>query len=119
MDVRDALGKVLREHTQAAADLQHDVLRGQLGSAADHAEDVRVDQEVLPEVVVGTHAKLAHPPQTRLDEGAGWLVGLIARRSTTSHGAHAQPNTRAALRSTVAPSSPAETPRSSARKATV
>ena len=69
--VRDALRQVLREHAQAAADLQHDVLRGELGGPADHAEDVRVDQEVLAELAVGMYAELAAC-------GAGW-AGRVAR----------------------------------------
>ena len=80
---------------------------GQLRGAADHAEDVRVDQEVLAELAVGAYPELPQPAQARLD-GARHP----ARRSH-------QPNTRAALRSTAAPSSATETPRSSARKATV
>ena len=65
--VRDALGEVLREHAQAAADLEHHVLRRELGRAVDHAEDVRVDQEVLAELAVGAHAEAAHAPQAGLD----------------------------------------------------
>ena len=80
----------------------------QLGGALDHAEDVRVDQEVLPELAVGMHVEPAHAPQPRLD-------GSRAR-----HGAHPQPNTRAALRSTRrVRARPTDTPRSSAMKAAV
>ena len=104
--VADTLSEVLREHAQAPADLQHDIGAVQLGGTVDHAEDVRVDQEVLPQLAVGAHGELAHPSQARLDGSIG-------------HGAHPQPNTRDALRSTVALSCCVETPRSSARKATV
>ncbi len=82
--VGDALGEVLGEHAEAAADLEHDVAGVELGGAADHAEDVRVDQEVLAEVAIGPHAEAAHAPQARLRRGV-------------RHGAHAQPNTRAAF----------------------
>ncbi len=106
MDVRDALGEVLGEHAEAAADLEHDVLGAKLGGALDHAEDVRVDQEVLAELAVRAHAEAAHPAQARLPGRVG-------------HGRAHQPNTRAALRSTAAPSSPTPTPRSSAMNASV
>ena len=49
---RDALGEVAREDAHARADLEHDVVRPELGEAADHAEDVRVDEEVLAELLL-------------------------------------------------------------------
>ena len=64
--VRHALGQVLGQHAEAAADLEHDVAAVELGRAADHAEDVRVDQEVLPELAVRPHAEAAQAPQARL-----------------------------------------------------
>ena len=66
VDVARAFGEVLREHAEAAADLEHDVVVGQLGGAADHVEDVRVDEEVLAEVAVRADAELAHPSHARL-----------------------------------------------------
>ena len=66
VDVPRAFGEVLGEHAEAAADLEHDVVLGQLGGAADHVEDVRVDEEVLAEVAVRADAELAHPPDGRL-----------------------------------------------------
>jgi len=104
--VGDPLGEVLRQHAQTPSDLQHDVLRCELGRAVDHPEDVRVDQEVLSQLAVGAHGEAVQPSQAGLDGSLG-------------AGAHHQPNTRAALRSTVAPSSCALTPRRAARKATV
>ncbi len=64
--VAHARREVLGEHAEATADLEHDVLRRELGGALDHAEDVRVDQEVLAELAVRAHAEAAHPPQARL-----------------------------------------------------
>ena len=61
-----ALGEVLAEHAEPAADLEHDVLVVQLGGAADHVEDVRVDEEVLAEVAVRPDAEVAHPADARL-----------------------------------------------------
>ena len=64
---RDALGEVLAEHAEAAADLQHDVVGLQVRGAGDDVEDVRVDQEVLAEVALRADAERLHPPQARLD----------------------------------------------------
>jgi hypothetical protein len=66
VDVPRALGEVLAQDAQAAADLEHDVLVAQLRGALDDAEDVRVDEEVLAEVALGAHAELAQAPQARL-----------------------------------------------------
>ena len=49
VDVRDALGEVAREGAEARADLEHDVVGLEIGEAADDAEDVLVDEEVLAE----------------------------------------------------------------------
>ena len=48
----DALGEVAGEDTEAGADLEHDVVFLELRESADHAEDVFVDQEVLPQLAV-------------------------------------------------------------------
>ena len=45
--------EVLAQHAEAAAHLEHHVACVELGGAADHAEDVVVDEEVLPELAVG------------------------------------------------------------------
>ena len=50
VDVRDAVGEVGRQDAEPGADLQHDVLRLELGEPPDHAEDVRVGEEVLAEL---------------------------------------------------------------------
>src|SRR5215218_4471818 len=68
--VRAAGGEVLAQHAQTAADLEHDVRSVELGGALDHAEDVRVDEEVLAEVALRAHPELLEPPQARL----GWKV---------------------------------------------
>ena len=86
--VRGALGEVLRQHAEPAADLQHHVAGAELGGAADHVEDVRVDQEVLAQLAVGPDAELAQAAQARL-------------RRELGH----QPSSRAALASTAASSS--------------
>ena len=46
------VGEVAREHADARPDLEHDVVGLQLGEPADHAEDVLVDEEVLPELLL-------------------------------------------------------------------
>ena len=121
--VLDALGQVLGQNAQPSADLQHNVLVGQLGGAADHAKDVRVDQEVLPQLAIGCNAELLQSPQAGLDRRRGRAgrprCMAPARSGGIRHEPAHQPNTPAALRSTVVPSSDADTPRSSARKATV
>ena len=66
VDVGGTRGQVLAEHAQPTADLEHDVVVGELGRALDDAEDVRVDEEVLAEVALGAHAELAHAAQARL-----------------------------------------------------
>src|SRR5205085_7150360 len=103
VQVRDARGEVLRQDPQSSADLEHDVRGVELRRAADHVQDVVVDQEVLTELAVRPNAELAQPAQARLTR-----FGASSRVLTH------QPKTRAALRSTVASSSPYATPRSSA-----
>ena len=48
--------EVLGEDAEARADLQHDVLLPELGEPADHAEDVLVDEEVLPKLLLRADA---------------------------------------------------------------
>src|SRR5262249_36760524 len=86
--------------------LEHDVGAIHARGAPDHAEDVRIDQEVLPQLVVRAHAEAPHSPQRG-------LAREIHQQT------HHQPNRRAALRSTSAPSSATEEPRSRARNSTV
>ena len=94
--------EVLREHAEAAADLEHDVGGLERGGAADHVEQVRVDQEVLAELPVGADAELTQAAQARLDREV----------------AH-QRSSRAALASTAASSSSYAIPRRSATKRAV
>ena len=61
VDVRDAVGEIAREHAEAGADLEHDVVRRELGEAADHAEDVLVDEEVLAELLLRGRTVTAAP----------------------------------------------------------
>ena len=102
VDVRRALGEVLRQHAEAAADLEHDVVGAQLRRPRDHAEQVRVDQEVLPQVAHGADAEGLQAAQARL-------------RRELAH----QPNRRAAFASTACSSSAYSMPRRSAMKRAV
>ena len=61
VDERDASGEVAGEHAKARADLQHDVVRVQLGEPADDAEDVLVDEEMLAELLLRADA---HGPKS-------------------------------------------------------
>ena len=88
VDVGRAIGEVLRQHAEPAPDLEHDVGGAELRGAADHVEDVRVDQEVLAQLAAGPDAELAQAAQARL-------------RGKLAH----QPSSRAALASTAASSS--------------
>src|SRR5262249_58564005 len=58
---RDAVGEEAREDPAAGADLEHDVVRGELGEPLDHPQDVLVDQEVLPEFFL--RARVHRPKQ--------------------------------------------------------
>ena len=49
VDVPDAVGEERRQHTEARADLEDDVVLLEPGEALDDAEHVSVDEEVLPE----------------------------------------------------------------------
>ena len=102
VDVLRALGEVLREHAEAAADLEHDVALVQLRRPPDDVEDVRVDEEVLAELAVGADLELAQSAQARL-------------RRELAH----QPISRAALASTAASSASYEMPRQAATKRAV
>ena len=60
VDERDTVGEIASEHAEPGADLQHDVLGPQTGQAADDAEDVLVDEEMLAELPVrddSTHGR--------------------------------------------------------------
>ncbi len=56
MDVGGARREVLREDAEPGADLEHDVVRVELGEPADHAEDVRIGEEVLAELLLRADA---------------------------------------------------------------
>ena len=73
---------------EPAADLEHDVVGRQRRLAPDHVEQVRVDQEVLPQVAVGADPERLQAAQARL-------------RREPAH----QPNRRAAFASTACSSS--------------
>jgi hypothetical protein len=105
--VPDALREELRKDTEPSPDLEHHVVRRELRRAPDHVEQVVVDQEVLAEVAIGPDVELAQAAQAGLP-----------RRGRLAGAGH-QPKTRAALRSTIAPSSAYETLRSSATRSAV
>ena len=92
--VRAAPGEARRERADARADLERDVVGRERRQPLDHAEQVVVDEEVLPELAIGPQAELGQPGERDL-----------ARR------AHGRAKTRAAFASTCAASSPASTPR--------
>ncbi len=52
VDPSDPLGEIVGEDAEPGTDLEHDVVCVELGEAADDAEDVLVDEEVLPELSV-------------------------------------------------------------------
>src|SRR5438874_3186525 len=81
----DALGEVARQHSQPGADLEHDVVRRELGEASDHAEDVLVDQEVLAELLL------------RSDHSAKHSVAFASMRAASSPGS--SPRVSASVRS--------------------
>ena len=90
MHERYPVGEVRREDAQARTDLQHGVVRVELGEAADHAEDVLVHEEVLSELAVWSDRE-----------------------------PHGSENAAAALASMRAPRSAASTPRTLASSSTV
>ena len=95
----DAVGEVLREHTEARADLERDVAGLEFCEAADHAEDVRIGEEVLSKRLLRDDA---HGDEGRnrvgLDLG-GQPVGSTARTPqardvwTTNAGSFRRPRT--------------------------
>ena len=56
-DLRRLLQKCQRERTDARADLQHALVTVELGQTADVLDHMVVDQEVLPQTVLGRQAK--------------------------------------------------------------
>src|SRR6185503_1198507 len=56
------LGEVAREDAEPRPDLEHDVVRLERREPADHAQDVRVDQEVLAQILA---RRDAHSAKTR------------------------------------------------------
>ena len=76
VDVRDALGEVAREDAEAGADLEHDVVRAEVGETADHAEDVLVDEEVLAELLL---RRDPHSPNAAVALASIWRgeLGLV------------------------------------------
>ena len=58
MHQTNPLRKVVGQHSETRADLEHDVLRVEPGKPVDHAEDVLVDQEVLAEIAVRCDGEL-------------------------------------------------------------
>ena len=100
VQVRAERREVLAQDAEPAADLEHHVTLLDLGQAIDHAEDVGIDKEVLPQVALGADRVLAHPPQARLGGERALLTGVRLKSSLSAH----QPSSSAALRSTTASS---------------
>ncbi len=84
VDVGDALGEVLAEDAEAAADLEHDVLGRELGGAADHVEDVGVDEEVLAQIAVRPDPELAHPADAGLAHQPKSFAPLASTAASSS-----------------------------------
>ena len=74
-------GEELRQHADAGADLEHDVVRRELGEAADHAEDVLVHEEVLAERLLrtGDHSQTEALGRVAVDLPLELLRILVAR----------------------------------------
>src|SRR5439155_8191410 len=97
VDVRDAVGQVAREHAEARPDLDHDVVGLQVSEAADHAEDVLVDEEVLAELLL--RADAAHRPKAAVAfvsircsrSGSPRTSASAARTSITLAGSFGRP----------------------------
>src|SRR6266508_4142394 len=58
----NSLGEKARQDAAARPDLEHDVARRELGEPLDHAQDVLVDEEVLPKLLLGSQG---HKPKQR------------------------------------------------------
>ena len=95
--VRAVGGQARGERAHARADLERHVVGAQLGEPLDHAEQVVVHEEVLPEARVGTETELGQP-----------------RERDLARDVHGKAKTRAALASTCAARSGAPTPRMAA-----
>ena len=65
VQVRDPWRHPLREHPRTAAHLEDHIVVMELGQALDDAEDVAIDEEVLPELALaGARPRRAHHPNT-------------------------------------------------------
>ena len=84
VDVARERGEVLGQHAEAAADLEHDVLRAELRRPADDAEDVRVDEEVLAEVALGPDVEVGEPAQTRLGHHRSSAAAVASTAASSS-----------------------------------
>ena len=84
VDVARQRGEVLGQHAEAAADLEHDVLRAELRRPVDDAEDVRVDEEVLAEVALGPDVELGEPAQTRLGHHRSSAAAVASTAASSS-----------------------------------
>ena len=80
--VRDALREEARQHTEAGADLQHDVVGREPGEPSDHAQDVLVDEEVLPQGLARRDVT-AHRPNTRVAFSSILRSSAVASTSRT------------------------------------
>src|SRR5215210_5781157 len=76
VNMQDTLGEELREDAEPGADFEDDVARHELGQPLDHPQDVVVDEEVLPERLLGRDA---HTPKAAVA-----FVSISAARSAAS-----------------------------------
>src|SRR5215218_3690115 len=106
VDVPRSVGESPREHAEPGPDLQHDVVRTELGESLDHGEDVRVGEEVLAELLLGAHAHgrrkaAAAFASIRAASASGWSPRASARTATvwrTFAGSLRQPRTACGAR---------------------
>src|SRR6185437_7629207 len=77
VDVTGVVRQVRGEDTEARADLEHDVVWTELREAADHPEQVLVDEKVLAELL---------PCGSRAHGKENAAAALASRRATSSAG---------------------------------
>src|SRR5262245_10887225 len=77
VDALDAIGEEGRQRAEPGPDLQYDVRRTELRKPFDHPEDVRVDEKVLAESVLGNDG-LRHGSENRRLA----LASIFASRSS-------------------------------------
>src|SRR5207244_2746728 len=107
VDLRDPLGQVGGEDAEPRADLEHDVLGTELREAADHAEEVLVDEEVLAELLLGRREPhgSATPKRSELEKQCRTTVAAKASSAAAVSSSAARVWTTTGLPSSAASSS--------------